>query len=322
MLAILRNRLAQMVPVAFVSTIVVFLIIRIAPGDPAQALAGPDASNAVVQAVRVQLGLNRPLYRQYISWLGGLFHGHLGRSYLSALPVTDLLAPRIVATSELILAATAVSVVAGIALGSVAGLRPRGIVDSAVSWLTGIMVATPEFWVGLLAVLLFSVHFGWLPPEGHVSFTRAPGAAVKSLVLPALTLAFQPTAVIARSVAASVTETLQEDFVRTARAKGAGWSRLYFRHILRNALVPILAIVGLVLTRMLGGAIVIESVFAWPGVGLLLVSSLADRDYQVVQATLLLFVFAVIIVNLVTDLLYAVVDPRIRVHVSGDGLEV
>jgi peptide/nickel transport system permease protein len=322
MLIVLRNRLAQIVPVAFVSTIVVFLIIRIAPGDPAQALAGPDASNAVVQAVRVRLGLNEPLYLQYVSWLGGLFHGQLGRSYLSALPVTQLLPSRIAATAELILAAAVVSIAVGVALGSIAGLRRGGIVDSVVSWMTGLMVATPEFWIGLLAILLFAVHFGWLPPEGRVAFSHGPGPALRSLVLPALTLAFQPVALIARSVAASIGETLDEDFIRTARAKGAGWLRLYFRHILRNALVPILAIVGLVLTRMLGGAIVVESVFAWPGIGLLLVSSISDRDYQVVQATLLLFVFAVITVNLLTDMLYAGADPRIRVHVSGESIRL
>lgn len=314
---VLRNRLAQIVPVALISTILIFLIIHIAPGNPAQILAGPDATPTVVKAVRARLGLNGPLYQQYLSWLEGVIHGKLGVSYISSESVSSLLGSRIIATSELIFSAGLIAVVVGVALGSFAGYRSGTRFDSMVSWLTGIMVSIPEFWVGLLLILLVSVKLGWLPAEGTVSFTTSPLAALGSLILPAFTLAIQPTALIARSVQASVAVTLKEDYVRTARIKGVVGMRLYFRHIFKNALMPILSIVGVVLTRMLGGAIVIESVFAWPGLGLLLVTSISNRDYQVVQASLLVFILAVIVVNLLTDLAYALVDPRIRSKVSG-----
>lgn len=314
---VLRNRLAQVVPVALISTILIFLIIHIAPGDPAQILAGPDATPAVVKAVRARLGLNGPLYQQYLSWLEGVIHGKLGVSYISSETVSSLLGSRIIATGELIFAAGLIAVVVGVALGSFAGYRSGTRFDSMVSWLTGIMVSIPEFWVGLLLILLISVKLRWLPSEGTVSFATSPLAALGSLILPAFTLAIQPTALIARSVQASVAVTLKEDYIRTARIKGVVGVRLYFRHVFKNALVPILSIIGVVLTRMLGGAIVIESVFAWPGLGLLLVTSISNRDYQVVQASLLVFILAVIGVNLLTDLAYALVDPRIRSKVSG-----
>lgn len=306
------RRLVQTIPVFLVSTVLVFMIVHLAPGDPAQTLAGPDATPAVVNAVRLRLGLNGPLYSQYISWLGGLFHGKLGVSYISEVPVSHLLYSRILASGELIIAGSAIAILVGVVMGSLAGFRPGGIIDSIVSWLTGVIVATPEFWIGLVAIVVFSVSLGWLPPEGRISFSNGAGGALKSLLLPACTLAFQPTALIARTVRASVVEILGKDYIRTAKAKGVGGLRFYFRHVLRNALIPILTIIGLVFTRLLGGLIVVESVFAWPGVGLLLVSSITDRDYQVIQATLLLFLIAIIAVNLLTDLSYAVADPSIR----------
>lgn len=313
---VLRRRLVQTLPVAFISTILAFLVVRLAPGDPAQTLAGPDATPAVINAIRVQLGLNKPLYSQYISWLGGLFQGNLGHSYLSSQPVTQLLPARMVATGELILAAAVIAIVAGIALGSVAAYRRGRIADAAISWLTGIMVATPEFWVGLLLILLFAVRLGWLPVSGRYGLLHNPANGIRSLLLPACTLSFQPTALIARTVRASVVETLSEDFIRTAQAKGISPMRLYLKHVLPNSLIPILAIIGLAVTRMLGGSIVVESVFAWPGVGLLLVSSISSRDYQVVQDSLLLYVLAVIVINIIIDLAYSISDPRVRANVS------
>lgn len=313
---VLRRRLAQAIPVAVVSTILAFLVVRLAPGDPAQTLAGPDATPAVIHAIRDQLGLNKPLYAQYFSWLGGLFQGKLGHSYVTSQPVIQLLPARIVATLELIVAAGAIAIVAGIALGSVAAYRKGRLADALVSWLTGIMVATPEFWVGILLILLFAVQLGWLPVAGRVALSHNPLEGIQSLILPACTLSFQPAALIARTVRASVAETLDDDFVRTAMAKGVSPARLYLQHVLPNSVVPILAIIGLALTRMLGGSIVVESVFAWPGVGLLLVSSISNRDYQVIQDTLLLYVLAVIIINIITDLAYALADPRIRANVA------
>lgn len=308
----LGRRLIQTVPVLLVSSVLVFLIIHLAPGNPAQTLAGPDATPAVVKAIRARLDLNGPLYKQYVSWLDGLLHGKLGQSYISSVPVVQLLPSRMVATGELIGAGAIVAIIVGVTLGSIAGFRRDGLIDSIVSWLTGIMVSTPDFWVGLLVILAFSVDLGWLPPEGRVGFTQNPNEALRFLILPTVTLAFQPIAYIARTVRASVVETLSEEYIRMARAKGVFGVRFYFRHVLKNALVPILSIVGLVLTRMLGGAIIVESVFAWPGVGLLLVSSIANRDYQVVQDTLLLFILAVVAINLLTDIAYTVVDPRMR----------
>lgn len=320
MVRLLIRRLLYSIPVILVSTIMVFLIIHLAPGNPAQTLAGPDATPATVRAIRLRLGLTGPLYRQYFSWIASLLHGRLGESYISSEPIARLLPPRMIATGELLGAAAIVSIVAGIAIGSVAGLRPGRLADSVASWLIGIMVSTPEFWIGLLLILAFAVKLGWLPPEGSAGLSQDPTLAVKSLILPTVTLAFQPTAYIARSVRSSVVETVSEDYVRTAQAKGVVGLRFYVRHILKNSLVPILTIIGLLLTRMLGADIVVETVFAWPGVGSLLATSIANRDYQVVQDCLLLFILAVIAVNFLTDISYGLVDPRIRVDVRKKGL--
>lgn len=309
---LIGKRVVLAVPAVFVSTILVFLVVHLAPGDPAVTLAGADQSPAVVAAIRAKLGLDKPLVDQYFSWLGGLFQGHLGSSYLSSLPVSQLLPSRIGATAELVVAGGVVAVLLGLALGSIAGFRQGRLADTLISALTGVLGGTPEFWFGLVLALVFAVKLRWLPPAGQVGLSVDPVGWLRSVTLPALAIALHPTALITRTVRSSIVDTLHEDYIRTARAKGvAGW-RFYVRHVLKNALIPILTIVGLSVTRLLGGAIVIESVFAWPGIGLLLISSINSRDYQVVQATLLVFVLAVIVANLLTDIAYALADPRIR----------
>jgi ABC-type dipeptide/oligopeptide/nickel transport system permease component len=316
MIMLILRRLVVAVPVAFVSTILVFLVIHAAPGDPAQTLAGPDASPAVVQAVRARLGLNESPLRQYFGWLGGIFRGDLGRSYASGLPATQLLPSRITASLELVIAGALIAIVMGLILGGLAGIGHRRLVDRAISAVTGVMSGTPEFWFGLLIVLVFSIKFGWFPPAGRVGLTESVSKGLGSLILPALAIALHPTAIIARSVRASVIDTLGEEYIRTAQAKGATGMWLYSRHVLRNSLLPIIAVAGVAVTRILGGTIVVESVFAWPGLGLLLVNSITGRDYQMVQAVLLIFAIAVILINLIADCAYAIADPRIRASAS------
>lgn len=306
------RRLLQWLPVLLVSSILVFAVVRALPGDAADVIAGPDASEEVVEAVRKAYGLDQPLPVQYLAWLRQLLQGDLGKSYIYHLDVGTLILDRVPQSLLLAGVALLIAVVIGIPAGLVAGLRNGRWPDWMVSGGTAVAIALPDFWFGMLAILLFSVSLGWLPPGGFEGLFDNPVGFYLSLVLPAVTLALTGTAVLARFTRSAVIETLGEDYVRTARAKGLKQSRIVFRHILRTSLVPVITMMGILFGRMLGGAVVIESLFAWPGVGRLLVQSIINRDYGVVQGVLVLLVVFFLAINLIVDLLYAAVDPRIR----------
>jgi ABC-type dipeptide/oligopeptide/nickel transport system permease component len=312
MVKLIVSRLLAIVPVALIAVLFIFLIVQLAPGDPAVSIAGSDATAEEVEAIRIGLGLDRPLYEQFWNWLVGLSQGDLGTSLVSKLAIGDIIGNRIAATVQLALAGAILAIVLGVTIGSIAAIRRGGAIDATVSVGTGIAMATPEFWFGTLLVLVFAVELGWLPAQGMPLLTADPARAALALVLPALAISLHPTALIARTVRASVAKTLADDYIRTARAKGAWGVRLGADHVLRNALVPILAIIGVELGGMLGGAVVIESVFAIPGLGNLLVSAVGNRDYPVVQATLLILMIGIVVVNLITDIAYGIADPRIR----------
>jgi ABC-type dipeptide/oligopeptide/nickel transport system permease component len=306
------RRLAQAVPVAFLASIAIFLLLRLIPGDPADVLAGPDARPEVVQAIRQDLGLEQPLPVQYVIWLSHIVRGDLGRSALSKLPVADLIARRIPATLELAVAAMLLALAIALPTGIIAAIRQRGPADILISSLNGVLIAIPNFWFGILAIMLFALVLGWLPAGGRVELSRDPIQGLKFLCLPAITLAL-PTAVsLSRLVRTAMLEVLYEDFVRTARAKGLAGAHVVLRHALRNALIPVVTVLGLQFGRLLGGSVIVESVFGWPGVGRLMLDAIGTRDYVVVQAGLLLLVLVFILVNLLTDLLYGYLDPRIR----------
>lgn len=306
------RRILQWLPVLLVSSILVFAVVRALPGDAADVIAGPDATKEVVEAVRQAYGLDQPLPVQYFAWLGQLAQGNMGMSYTYHMDAGPLILSRV--PNSLLLAglALALAVVIGVPTGLVAGLRNGKLPDLLVSGGTAVAIALPDFWFGMLVIMLFSVTLGWLPPGGLGSLAISPWGFLSSLVLPAATLALTGTAVLARFTRSAVIETLSEDYVRTARAKGLKPLRVTTRHILRNSLVPIITMMGILFGRMLGGAVVIESLFAWPGVGRLLVQSIINRDYAMVQGILVLLVLFFLAINLIVDLLYAAVDPRIR----------
>ena len=306
------HRLVQAIPVVLLSTVGVFLILHLVPGDPAIAIAGSDARPDTIAAIRTELGLDEPLPIQYGLWLGRVLQGDLGRSYTNKLSVAEQIGQRIPATLELTFAGLLLALLVSIPTGIVAAVRDRSAADWVISSLNAFAIAIPNFWLGILMILLFGLFLGWLPPGGRGDFSRDPATAWQFLILPAVTLALNQSAVLSRFVKSSMLEVLHEDFVRTARAKGLRERTIIVRHVLRNALVPIATVLGIQFGRLLGGAIVVESVFAWPGVGRLILQSIGNRDYSTVQGVLLLMVLSFVVVNLITDLTYGLLDPRIR----------
>jgi peptide/nickel transport system permease protein len=310
--AFVLRRLIEAVPVVFLATLIIFLGLRLLPGDPAIVLAGQDASPQVVQAIREANGLNQPLPVQYVIWLKRIVTGDLGVSFFTRAQVSTLIAQRAPATLELGIAGMVLTILLGIPTGMLAAVRAHRTSDWIISAFNGLAVAVPGFWLGILAILLFGLVLGWLPPGGRGDFTRDPIQELKFLVLPAITLALPGAAALSRLVKASMLEVLGDDYVRTARAKGVGQGGVVWRHAMRNALVPVATILGLQFGRLLGGAVITESVFSWPGIGRLIRDSIGNRDYAVVQACLLLLVMLFVVINLLTDITYGVLDPRIR----------
>ncbi|MFO7544009.1 MAG: ABC transporter permease [Trueperaceae bacterium] len=284
--------------------IIVFAMVRLAPGDPAQLLAGEFADAETIELIRERFGLNDSMPRQFTRFVTGVFRGDLGESTRTKRLVTSDLTTYFPNTLELALGAIAVALVFGIPAGILAALRPNSPVDLAVMLGALIGVSMPVFWFGLLAILIFSVQLGWFPVAGR--------GTLRHLVLPALTLGLSSMAIIARMTRSSMLEVLNQDFVRTARAKGLFWRAVVLKHALRNALVPVVTVIGLQFGALLAGAVITETVFTWPGIGSLLVVSILARDYPVVQGAVLLIAVSFIAVNLIVDLVYGFIDPRIR----------
>jgi peptide/nickel transport system permease protein len=300
----LAQRLVASVITLLGVSVIVFLMVRVLPGDPARVIAGLLATEEDVQRIRVELGLERPLYVQYGLFLGRLVRGDLGTSARTSQPVISELQPRLGATLQLALASAGIAALLGVGAGTVAATRPYSRFDYLLSLSTLFGVSMPVYWLGLMLIILFAVQLNWLPAAG----AEAPG----SIVLPSLTLAAFSVALIARMTRASMLEALGQDYVRTARAKGLAETTVVVRHALKNALIPIVTVVGLQFGTLLGGAVLTESVFGWPGMGLLLVDSIFSRDYAMVQGIVLVFSSLFILTNLVVDLFYAVIDPRIN----------
>lgn len=306
------RRILQTIPVLIITSLAVFLLLRLVPGDPAVVLAGPDASPEVVAAVREDLGLNQSVPAQYLQWAGDAVRGDLGHSYISRRSVWELVALKLPATLELTIAALLLALLIAIPTGILAGIRQRSRTDVAISTFTAVGVGLPNFWIGILFILLFALVLGWLPPGGRVGFGEDPVLALKYLALPALTLAIPQSAVFSRFLKVAVVDVLHEDYIRTARAKGLAEHAVISRHVLRSALVPIVTVLAMHFGRLLGGAVIIESVFTWPGVGRLMLDAIGRRDYAVIQGGLFLLVTIFVLINLLTDLTYGFLDPRIR----------
>jgi len=312
MLGYIVRRLFQLIPVILLSSFLVFMLLHLVPGDPAETVAGPDATPDVIKAVRHKMGLDRPLAVQYGIWLGHIARADLGESYISRMPVVDLVGYAFPATIQLTLAALLLALGISLPLGVLASLKQGSKLDLFVQAYTALGLAVPNFWLGILLILVFALVFGILPPGGRIDPLQNPALGLKTLLLPAVTLGIQISAVFTRFVRAAMLEVLHEDYVRTARAKGLQERVVVVRHALRSALVPVVTVVGLQFGRLLGGAVVVESVFAWPGVGRLIIQAVEQRDYTVVQAALLWLVAVFLLINLITDIAYAFLDPRIR----------
>lgn len=291
------------VTVLFVA-ITIFLMVRLLPGDPARVIAGMLASAEEVERTRVRLGLDRSLMEQGVIFIGDLFQGDLGVSARTNNPVTLEIIERFPATLRLAVARTVLAVLIGIPLGTLAARNAGKITDLLISAFVLFGISMPVFWLGLMLIIVFSINLRWLPAAG------AEGPL--SLILPAFTLAFYSMAFVARTIRSSMLEVLHQDYVRTAVAKGVRPGKVVWRHALRNALAPVITVVGLQFGELLGGAILTETVFGWPGLGRLLVDSIVARDYPVVQGLVIVFALLFALVNLVVDLLYSVVNPRVR----------
>jgi peptide/nickel transport system permease protein len=306
------QRLLRAVPTVVFSTVLVFLLLRMLPGDPAQVYAGDNATPEILAAVRKDMGLDQPLPIQYLVWLQHVLQADLGTSAINKQPVADLIAQRLPATLTLAVLGVVASVALALVLGITAAVHQGTRVDWAITTLVGVAQTIPNFWLGLLLVLLFSVVLGWLPPSGRIDPLVDPVGGVKSLALPLFTLALPGAMIQSRLVKATMLEVLYDDYVRTARAKGLGPQAVLWRHALRNALIPLITVIGVQFGNLLGGAVIIEQVFGWAGVGTLMLQAIGSRDYKVIQSGLLLLVAVFIVVNLVVDISYGFVDPRVR----------
>ncbi|HEY7974843.1 MAG TPA: ABC transporter permease, partial [Ktedonobacterales bacterium] len=314
MVTFLVRRLLFMIPVALLVSFVTFMIIHLIPGDPARVLLGESATPQTVAALHHQLGLDKPLLTQYVLWLGQALHGNLGQSIQLQQPVTQAILQRLPVTAELGVISLIVSVALAIPLGVLAAGTRNTPIDWLINVLSLIGTAIPNFVLGLLLILFLAVVIRPFPPGGYVPFTQDPLANLRDLVLPVITLAAGAVAGNLRQVRASMIEVLSQDYIRTARAKGLRRGRVYFVHGLRNALLPLLTIVGLQAGAILGGAVIIESIFLWPGVGLLAIQSILSKDYPVVQGVVLLSALSYMLVNLLVDVGYGALDPRISLR--------
>ena len=288
------------------------MVLRLVPGDPAEAIAGQDATPEQVAQIREQLGLTDTVPEQYLRWMGNLARADLGQSIRTGQSVGELVKLSLPATLELALASYVVALFIGIPLGVIAGVAPRSIWDWLLSGYTIGTLGIPNFLLGILLLWAFSVNLGWFPVSGRVSFFDNPWESIQHLALPALALGSGLAAVLARYTRTTVLESMRQDYVRTARAKGLNEYNVVVRHALRNSLVPVVTIVALQIGQILAGAVVIERVFTRPGLGRLVVDAIMNRDYMVVQSTLILLVAIFVLVNLVADMAYGILDPRVR----------
>jgi len=306
------RRILATVPVLAVVAIVVFAILYLSPGDPAALIAGDHATPQQVEAIRARLGLDRPLHEQFVGWLGRLLRGDLGTSIFSNLPVTTLFLQRVEPTVALAVLTTIIAVALAVPIGIVAAWRAGSWVDRAVMSFAVLGFSFPVFVVGYLLIVVFSMTLGLLPIQGYKQLAEGFWPFLRHLILPSLALGIGFMALIARITRASVLEVLSQDYIRTARSKGLATRQVLLSHALQNAAVPIVTIIGVGIALLLGGVVVTESVFAIPGLGRLVVDAILSRDYPVIQGALLIFSAVYVLINLLIDLLYVVLDPRIR----------
>lgn len=326
------RRLFQLIPVLLGMTFIVFMLIRLIPGNPAQVILGQQATKEAVEALNASLGLDKPWYTQYFGYLGGIFQGDLGVSLRTKLPVSQEIFPYLAATAELAIFAMIIAVIIGVNAGIISAWFQNSWFDYTAMVVALIGVSVPVFWLGLMEQWAFSIQLGWLPTSGR-NDVRDPITAIthfylldtliqgrfdqftevlKRLILPGVALATIPMAIIARITRSSMLEVMRSDYVRTARAKGQKMFIVVYKHALKNAVIPVLTVIGLQTGLLLGGAILTETIFSWPGIGRYIYDAIGFRDYPVIQSGILVVAFIFIMINLIVDLLYTVIDPRIK----------
>ena len=308
----LLKRLATLVGTLVGASIVVFLVLEILPGDAALIMMGPDAAPEAVRALATKLGLDRPPLERYFAWIGGILTGDLGLSYTYSSPVSELIWERLAVTVPLALMAMALTTVLALCVGIYAASHHNKLGDVGLMGLTQVGIAIPNFWFAILLILLFSVHLQWFSAGGFEGWSEGMFEGFRSLLLPALSLAVVQAAILARITRSAVLEVFREDFVRTARAKGLSRRATVWGHVLRNAMIPVITVMGLQFAELLAGTIVVENVFYLPGLGRLIFQSISNRDLIVVRNCVMLLASMVVVVNFIVDVLYAVIDPRVK----------
>ena len=308
----IARRCLQAVGVLLGVSVLVFLIMHLVPGDPVRVALGTRFEQATYDALRERAGLNDPLVVQYFNWIGRALVGDLGVSFRSGQPVTVLILERLPATLSLAGGAILVALLISVPLGVLSAVRQGSVLDYAATTFSQFGISVPDFWMGILLILLFSLQLDLLPPSGYVPLLEDPWSWFTHLIMPAVTVGVVSGSILTRFVRSSMLEALGQDYTRTARSKGLRERLVVRRHVLRNALVSVITVAGLQLAYLLSGVVVVEQVFAWPGLGLLALGAVETRDYPVLQGAVMLFAFFFLLVNLVVDLLYAFLDPRIR----------
>ena len=312
MLSFLIRRSLTLLFTLLAASLVVFLVLEVLPGDPALLMLGTEARDDTLAALRAQMGLDRPAAERYVLWIFGLLTGDLGTSYTYSVPVAKLVADRLAITLPLAIMALALSTALALPLGMLAAAQHNRFGDYAVMGFSQLGIAVPNFWLGIMLTLIFSVGLGWFASGGFPGWEGGAGPALQALLLPAVALALPEAAILARVTRSAMLETMREDYVRTARAKGLSRAAVLWRHVLRNAMIPVMTIIGLQFAFLMAGVVVVENVFYLPGLGRLTFQAVTQRDLIVVKDVVVLLTALVVAVNLLVDVLYAIVDPRPR----------
>ncbi|MFJ7406405.1 MULTISPECIES: ABC transporter permease [unclassified Lysinibacillus] len=313
MMYIIRRFILLITTILLVS-IITFGVFQILPGDPVRTMLGTEADSTQIENLRSELGLDRPLYEQYADWMKGLLTGELGNSIRFSMPVKDLLFDRLPVTMSLALLTLTIVLLVSLPLGMFAARRQNKLSDVSLSTLTQIGMAVPSFWLGMMLILYVGMKFSFFKISGYIPWTQSVSGALSTLVLPALTIAIPQIAVNFRYVRTAILEQMQLDYVRTIRSKGMSEQNVMYKHVLKNAMIPILTVFGLIMAEVVAGTIIVEQVFSLPGVGQLLITAISNRDFPLVQGIVMYITVAVVVINFVVDILYSVLDPRIRLR--------
>ncbi|MDY7548797.1 ABC transporter permease [Glaciimonas sp. CA11.2] len=305
------KRILLVLPTLLLVSIVIFSLLAILPGDPVTAILGQEATPEAALALRAQLGLDNPIYVQYGHWLWAVLHGDLGRSFVDHTPVVDSLMQRLPVTIELALGSFLVAVLIAVPAGIMAAARPRGVANYVSTFIALFGMSVPHFWLGMMFIVLFAVKLGWLPASGYVPFMEDWRGNLLAMLMPVVATGLRESAILMRMVRSSLLEVLNEDYIRTAFSKGLKDWQVVIGHALRNAMIPVVTASGLMVSGLLGGLVITESIFGIPGMGKMIVDAIFQRDYVTVQAGVMAAALMVIIVNLAVDLLYSMIDPRI-----------